>query len=102
MQAEPEQPVRKVPKPIRINSVIFSWYIRFKLFLYYHREEFYGYPFIAFKLALLSLCVHSGKYQVIVEDEYHVNVWAVYAGISVMAVGGILFYRLYKNIYPDR
>jgi hypothetical protein len=33
MQAEPEQPVRKVPKPIRINSVIFSWYIRFKLFL---------------------------------------------------------------------
>ena len=87
-----------------IAAVLFavSQIIRFKLFLYYHREEFYGYPFIAFKLALLSLCVHSGKYQVIVEDEYHVNVWAVYAGISVMAVGGILFYRLYKNIYPDR
>ena len=64
-------------------TVFIVWQIiRFIRFLYYRSEDFFGYPFIAFKLTLLSLCVHLGKYQVIVEDEFHINVWAAYAVIS--------------------
>ncbi len=89
---------------VTIAAIVFIvWQIiRFKRFLYYRWEDFFGDMFIVFKLILLSLCVHLGKYQVIEGDEFHCNIWAAYAVISFIVVAAILFCRLYKEICPDR
>ncbi|MBR1432521.1 hypothetical protein [Ruminococcus sp.] len=84
-------------------TVFIGWQIvRFKIFLFDRREDFYGYPFIVFKLILLSLCVHLGKYQTNIGDEYHLNIWGIYIFFSVITVAGILFYYFMDAIYPNR
>ncbi len=84
-------------------TVFIGWLIvKFKFFLYDRREKYFGYPFIVFKLILLSLCVHLGKYQTNIGDEYHLNIWGIYILFSVITVAGILFYYFMDAIYPNR
>ena len=84
-------------------TVFIGWLIiKFKFFLYDRREKYFGYPFIVFKLILLSLCVHLGKYQTNIGDEYHLNIWGIYIFFSVITVAGILFYYFMDAIYPNR